>query len=80
MHSFCPIEIAGSTCFCRRLRQAEPENRPVKECQDFCEQRAYVSEFANSQCEVSELQMSSKVVLGVSLRLTEVSSFGTLCF
>ena len=52
----------------------------MKECQDFCEQRVYVSELANSQCEASELQMSSKIVLGVSLRLTEVSSFGTLRF
>ena len=60
------IEGEAVEALCRRLRQAEPENRPVKKCQDFCGQGVYVSELANSQFEVSELQMSSKVVLGVS--------------
>ena len=45
------------------MRKTKPENRQVKECQDVCEWAVCVSELANWQCEISELQMSSKIVL-----------------
>ena len=69
--------------------QTEPENGPVKECQDFHECVVYVSEFANWQgkvselanwqCEVSEVQMSIKSSQGF-LRSTEASSLVKLHF
>ena len=36
----------------KRLSQAEAENGPAKECQDFHERVVCVSELANWQCEV----------------------------
>ena len=40
------------------------KNGLAKNCQDFCERAVCVSELANWHCEVPELQMSSKIVLG----------------
>ena len=42
----------------KRLSQTEPENGLAKECQDFHERTVCVSELANWQGEVPELQMS----------------------
>ena len=42
----------------KRLSQAEAENGPAKECQDFHERVVCVSELANWQCEVPDLLRS----------------------
>ena len=42
----------------KRLSQTEPENILAMECQDFHERTACVSELADWQGEVPELQMS----------------------
>ena len=39
----------------KRLSQAEAENGPAKECQDFHELTVCASELANWQCEVPDL-------------------------
>ena len=41
----------------KKLSQTEPENGPAKGCQDFHERMVCVSELANWQCEVPELQI-----------------------
>ena len=40
----------------KKLSQTEPENGPAKGCQDFHERMVCVSELANWQCEVPELE------------------------
>ena len=66
LQSHCFMQVMSHTAINdnqRRLAvEAVPDIEPLKKCQNFCEQAVCVSELLNCQCQIPELQMSSKLV------------------
>ena len=62
----------------QETKPCRTREQPAKEYQGFCEWAVCVSEVENWQCEVPELQISTRLSQGL-LRLTESSCFVNLC-